>query len=81
MARLRYGNMTNAQKCPVCEGSGLVASPFGDKKCHGCNGKGWVEVVGVGISHELLCNKFGSTARSSKTGFQCGWDQYCEGKI
>ncbi len=39
--------MTNAQKCPVCEGKGLVANPFGDKKCHGCGGKGWVEVGGI----------------------------------
>lgn len=26
--------------CPVCKGSGK----FKDKECHGCNGKGWVEV-------------------------------------
>lgn len=26
--------------CPVCEGSGK----YGDKGCHGCHGKGWVEV-------------------------------------
>ena len=30
-----------AQICPVCEGSGK----YKKKKCHGCNGKGWVSVV------------------------------------
>ena len=29
-----------AQLCPVCHGSGKYT---GDK-CHGCNGKGWVQV-------------------------------------
>jgi len=27
--------------CPVCEGSGK----YKDKKCHGCDGKGWVSVM------------------------------------
>jgi len=37
--------------CPVCNGMGRVADnpPVGstgpaDKTCHGCGGKGWVEV-------------------------------------
>lgn len=43
--------MTKAVKCPVCGGSGEV--PVGGliaaagphlKTCHGCGGKGWVEV-------------------------------------
>ena len=35
--------------CPVCNGSGKI-QPTGDQSdnkletCHGCNGKGWVEV-------------------------------------
>lgn len=46
--------MAHAEKCPVCEGSGKVyprtststggiTIPNSDP-CHGCNGKGWVEV-------------------------------------
>ena len=30
-----------AVKCPVCNGSGK----YEKKTCHGCNGKGWVEVT------------------------------------
>jgi len=30
----------NVVKCPVCEGSGK----YGDSKCHGCKGLGWVYV-------------------------------------
>ena len=43
-----------AVKCPVCDGSGKVKDPDydsdttagkqGNVTCHGCNGKGWVEV-------------------------------------
>ena len=43
-----------AEKCPVCDGSGKVAIRDGkldtsaaaerDRTCHGCGGKGWVEV-------------------------------------
>lgn len=29
-----------AQRCPVCDGTGK----YKKKKCHGCNGRGWVEV-------------------------------------
>ncbi len=45
--------MGQAQKCPVCEGSGTYSPP--DKlvspespvgPCHGCDGKGWVAVSG-----------------------------------
>lgn len=50
--------MARAVVCPVCGGSGRVISPdFGgtygllspptdttDAICHGCRGKGWVEV-------------------------------------
>lgn len=39
-----------AVKCPVCEGDGEVEDMGGigttqiRKECHGCKGKGWVEV-------------------------------------
>lgn len=32
--------MAHAQQCPVCGGSGKVK----EKICHGCDGRGWVEV-------------------------------------
>ena len=44
--------MSHAELCPVCKGVGKVAS-VPDREttaactaeiCHGCNGKGWVEV-------------------------------------
>ena len=45
----------SAELCPVCNGSGVVPDPaYGHqtttsalpitKTCHGCDGKGWVEV-------------------------------------
>ena len=42
-----------AQKCPVCDGSGK----YKDKTCHGCDGKGWVE-VGVDYPPPLPYNPF-----------------------
>jgi DnaJ-class molecular chaperone len=42
--------MAHAEKCPVCNGKGEIfrAGDVGDTRsnnvCHGCNGKGWVEV-------------------------------------
>lgn len=47
--------MSEAVKCPVCNGSGKVAIDQQgkldnsviakhDKECHGCSGKGWVEL-------------------------------------
>lgn len=44
--------MTHAEICPVCRGSGQL-NPLGQngstaapqsQDCHGCDGKGWVEV-------------------------------------
>ena len=32
--------MSRAVSCPVC----LTKGKYEDKVCHGCNGKGWVEV-------------------------------------
>lgn len=32
--------MAHAEKCPVCNGAGK----YNEKICHGCNGKGWIEV-------------------------------------
>lgn len=47
----------HAEKCPVCNGNGLVSNGFynqvngewasgstAPEKCRSCNGKGWVEV-------------------------------------
>ena len=41
--------MSEAVLCPVCVGSGFTPTPgytSCTKQCHGCNGKGWVEVGG-----------------------------------
>ena len=32
--------MSHAERCPVCYGTGK----YDNLICHGCNGKGWVEV-------------------------------------
>ncbi len=48
--------MNKAQICPVCNGSGDIAPCTTStettvieqpKTCHGCDGKGWVEVGGI----------------------------------
>lgn len=40
--------MAHAEKCPICDGSGKKSNPknMDDTytKCHGCDGKGWIEV-------------------------------------
>ena len=41
--------MAHAEKCPICHGTGKDnnLNTWGDipaKSCHGCGGKGWVEV-------------------------------------
>ncbi len=40
--------MAHAQICPVCLGKGILPadkySTAAEEKCHGCNGRGWVEV-------------------------------------
>lgn len=39
--------MAHAEKCPVCNGKGEIIknNMTGETTvCHGCNGKGWVEV-------------------------------------
>jgi len=33
--------MNHSELCPVCKGTGKVD----EKRCHGCNGLGWVTVV------------------------------------
>jgi hypothetical protein len=50
--------MSQAVLCPVCNGSGGIPKQSGtsssstaDKPCHGCNGRGWVE---VGISYPTI---------------------------
>lgn len=39
----------HAEKCPICYGKGHLFNDDPDsnsmtKSCHGCNGRGWVEV-------------------------------------
>ena len=41
----------HAEKCPVCDGEGKINQPRPNSipdhvfvECHGCNGRGWVEV-------------------------------------
>jgi hypothetical protein len=41
--------MAHAEKCPVCLGIGKVntddkSTAGGQMSCHGCGGKGWIEV-------------------------------------
>ncbi len=36
--------MAHAEICPVCKGNGKVEK----ETCHGCGGKGWVQVDDVG---------------------------------
>jgi DnaJ-class molecular chaperone len=39
----------HAEKCPVCRGTGkfgMSAETAELRECHGCNGRGWVEVRG-----------------------------------
>ncbi len=40
--------MVHAEICPVCKGTGKIRKKTGypepTKTCHGCGGKGWVEV-------------------------------------
>ena len=43
--------MSKAVKCPVCDGKGVVngiadTGAMPTTECHGCFGKGWVEVGG-----------------------------------
>lgn len=44
--------MAHAELCPICKGSGYLTTDYTPttagmttaKPCHGCNGKGWIEV-------------------------------------
>ena len=43
--------MSHAQRCPICNGTGQVederyinTTAVHKKTCHGCGGKGWVQV-------------------------------------
>jgi len=46
--------MAHAQTCPICNGQGKIKNPDHDKQataspsmitCHGCGGRGWIEVA------------------------------------
>lgn len=48
--------MTHAEKCPVCDGYGVVPREE-ERTCHGCKGKGWVTVgpmVGITFKEVLF---------------------------
>lgn len=36
----------HAERCPICLGEGKIPDAYNAElvKCHGCGGKGWVEV-------------------------------------
>lgn len=44
--------MAHADKCPVCDGAGVVDGDL-DRGCHGCYGKGWVVVDVDGESAQI----------------------------
>ena len=46
--------MAHAQTCPICNGKGRIPDPGYDPQltgtrhkvtCHGCHGRGWIEVA------------------------------------
>ena len=39
--------MAHGEKCPVCEGAGKIKK----KKCHGCDGAGWVT---IGVEYPVI---------------------------
>ena len=67
--------MSHAEICPICFGKGKikkgmrawidVTSNDYDKPCHGCGGKGWVEV-----SAEVVCvnNAYDGTVTAAPSG-------------
>ena len=46
--------MSPAELCPICKGVGRIqvdrdnttTAPMEEKICHGCDGKGWIEIGG-----------------------------------
>ena len=61
--------MSHAERCPVCNGAGLVADGFYNQcsgnwtstgvfeKCRSCNGSGWVVVPDEVIKTKFVTNK------------------------
>lgn len=44
--------------CPICLGCGIVEIKdseftFYNKKCHGCNGKGWIRIYSEENNHSV----------------------------
>lgn len=77
--------MSQASLCPVCNGKGVVygiaeTGAMPTTTCHGCDGKGWVEVGGgIGISPELICTReeLHATSLGRYNGFLLAWNELC----
>ncbi len=70
--------MSKAVKCPVCDGKGVVNSvsdtgAMPTTECHGCFGKGWVEVGGSDFDHweTISPYRYGYATTEQKLGFFC----------
>lgn len=59
--------MNKAQRCPVCFGRGKLKESYPgytsvqlEKVCHGCGGKGWVEVKAEEVEEVRICPECGT---------------------
>jgi len=42
---IKKGGFMKSEICPVCKGTGEYCDPPSSwRDCHGCNGRGWIEV-------------------------------------
>ena len=69
--------------CPVCKGRGVVygiaeTGAYPTQTCHGCNGKGWIEVHNEGYVFVDKCPTCGSN-RNSPAGTGCLWGSHYRG--
>lgn len=44
----------HAEICPVCKGEGELINGVIKKQCHGCDGKGWIELSDDGPSYPYI---------------------------